>query len=435
MYHMSLHHLHFSAFSASPLHATHIPLSCTVIVVLSVIYCSQLKPQVKGGCECHQMNVWMQGSAYEGRYSFSPFYTMPTLAYSAENMDYQGMDQLNTGLGRGSDAIWESLINHGMKSTKIIGMLTSAAVSYASSPHANCHQRNSLGKKGGDDDVYRLPTYVNSRIGQSVLTKQHGSDQLRPTSSCSSNLTLPRVSSLNSSQQEASATCSYFLNCQNAQRNSIGSPVLADLKLQTKGQHVSECANVKVLVKDHLEPSIHNLESRNGSYDDNGSYEQLHKSSHFTDTRKLNHHAFITECLTGTGDDFNRINQTIDLNATSEAFQPSDDDLCREDLHEPADLKRNERGKQADISRLQNQKNSKALLGIGCDTTNKTNNSSNGNTEEESVMSQPRQGSSIDDDSDSSMLDSVSVSKISSDDVLGALGKQHFWKARRAMLR
>eukprot|EP01018_Ginkgo_biloba_P023190 Gb_02475 [translate_table: standard] len=383
-----------------------------------------------------------QGSGYEGRYSFSPFCLAAAVAYPDANMGCQDHKQLSASV-----SIDSAVIDVDRKTQRGLGIVSNgrtwmpspAAESYTYASYASINKNNPAGKKIHNEDDFRVPQYSNLRKSPKSMREPHGSHKCQQTDSCHSNPARTSGFASDNYEHEAAVPCSSWIDSQEGCAQSV------EIELQraedNTREHMTECANIQAgsnmqfQAKNHLKQSIYLSDSDNTSYDYNGCLQWPQNSSHVTDVVKLGEHTVTGECVIGKGDNMNSIKQTcMDLNVTSEGLVLSDGNSDREELPKPVDFDV-KGGKIGDGSRQRNNHIHISSSRNNYESTGESDNFSNGTAVDLSVPSQPMQGVGREDDSDSSMVDSVPISKIAPADVIGTIGKQQFLKARKAILR
>ncbi|XP_057870908.1 protein EARLY FLOWERING 3 isoform X2 [Cryptomeria japonica] len=351
-----------------------------------------------------------QGSSFEGRYSFCPVNFTPMPDASGSDVCYQVYDQ------SASVVTHDSAAGEGNKQFLRVPTIVSSMTmgsSYGSDKSKN--QRNLPGKKVRDEDDFKVPQCSNSRISNISTTGPCIIDKFQTVENFTSNANRPSTSSSNTFQCEATI------------------PTSSDSDYWKKGIQADskDCSEIK----DHLEQQINCSVSLNSDIDCSVSHQLLGNSSSAAPVLTSGQNTTRKNHLIGTGDNVDSVQWVgLSSNSTSEGLLLANNNIHREESVQVADI--NDKGEDnTDGLRERDEYDQVSSLRNSCESTGGAECSSDENAAEISVASQPMQENRFEDDSDSSMLDSVSISNITPDVVIENIGKQHFWKARKAILR
>ncbi|KAF8400901.1 hypothetical protein HHK36_014204 [Tetracentron sinense] len=354
-----------------------------------------------------------QGSGHE-RSVFSPFYNhSPTPTYSAEKFHSRSSDGVN--LNTTTEAFER-------KSMKTTNYRTSDATWHLSSP-AECssfhprdfsNSKNFSAKKLGDEDDYRVPTFVHSGITPCYSKGQQSMDRERLTPFSPTHMGRSSVTPGNSPMKNA--TCISSMQLQNARDKQLKLTNSADLKSRQNVRNQSEeNPNESLTSRDCTEkPASHPLTREMVAEPlkhANASLNQERQSklvddcsrSHDTDARLHQEHrvGFLPEstaCEDGVS-----VEPMRGVSKGNASWATSDACL-------------------------------RASLGDSHRNPNEDENCGDYWEDRAHRSLQVRDVDRNDDVSETSVVDYVSSLDISPDDVVGVIGQKHFWKARREIV-
>jgi len=341
-----------------------------------------------------------QGGGHERSMCSSFYIPSSTPAHSAEKVHSLSSDGMN--FDGGMEFGRKSIKNGSYKTSNPAGHILSTAECNSTRPHDFSNSKNSSGKQPAEEDDFRVPTY------------QHGGERGR----LNTLQVYPGRSTVTLSPQKSIAAHSNSSSqLPNAGDKSLKWTKNTDLKSRIQGRNPSKQSPKEAVgIKHGTErtASHPSVMERIAEASKHANVPSIDKWPSVSTNERENSHTGNSRL--GPQNSFGLLSEN-NIGAEGNSVEPR----CLND---------NGIAEKQNASGLRSELGSSASLGNSHRVPNDAENCIK--ESEGKVLGNVDR---VDDESDTSMVDSISGLDISPDDVVGVIGQKHFWKARKAIVK